>query len=197
MKALVFSILLLASSALGMSPSKLQVLANSTVRIETPTGFGSGTVVSTGHIITCAHVVAGQIAILVETLTHDGKAETMPAHVLKVDTKHDLALLYVKGLTLPAIRIAKSDAEEFATVYSINAPLGKQRTVSMEILNLVDEAGLWRLTGPSMKGSSGGGIFDENGELQCVYRAQWNAKDMSYGVMGQCVDRKTVLGFLK
>lgn len=199
MKTLAFlAVSLVAAVAYGdMTPAKLRVLADSTVKVETATGTGSGTVVGKDRVLTCAHVVKNSGALLVETLTADGETHIRKATIVKIDEREDLALLAVPGLKLPAIKIAAADAEEFSTVYNVTAPLGHRRTVSVEVLQKTDPEAknAWRLTGSAYVGSSGGGVMDANGELQCVFRALWS-NGQPFAGMSECINRGTVVRFL-
>lgn len=198
--AAALAVLLAPAVALGQAAALRQV-ANSTVRIETPTGLGSGTVVrdrgAAGEdVLTCAHVVKGDVLITVRTMDARGKTEEFPAHVVRVDAAHDLALLSVRGLALPALPLAAADPDEFSVLWEVSSPLGRQRTASPETVSLYgDEAGHWRLLGSNMVGSSGGAVVDGSGRLVCVFQGLWGA-DEPFGAMGRCVDRSTVATFL-
>lgn len=206
MKTFVAALVMLSSCvAFGqMTPMKLRVLADSAVKIETATGWGSGTAIGLRTVLTCEHVIHGAKAktITVKTTTHAGISDIIPAEVLRVDEKDDLALLHVAEDLPSYTRVADRDAEDFVKLWKISSPGGEDRTVSEEMLSkTTSEAGTWHLTGSEMKGSSGGGVFDECGELQCVFSRLWvfdeSGPESHSGVMGICVDRPTVAAFLK
>lgn len=199
MRALAFlTTMLVASVAWGqMTPARLSVLADSTVKVETMGGMGSGTVIGKELVLTCAHVVKSEPSVLVETRLADGESHIRKAQVIKIDEKVDLALLKVPGLGLEAIKIADVDAPDFSTLYEITSPLGHMRTVSLEILNKTAPimADSWRLTGSAYVGSSGGGVLDAAGELQCVFARLWS-NGQPFAGMSECIDRSAVLRFL-
>ncbi len=84
---------------------------NSVVKIEglapscSRTIEGSGFVISTDHVITNAHVVAGISRPEVYTRFASGEH---PARVVLFDPESDIAVLYVPGLNLPALHFADS-----------------------------------------------------------------------------------------
>ncbi|HEX6932137.1 MAG TPA: MarP family serine protease [Streptosporangiaceae bacterium] len=84
---------------------------NSVVKIEglaaacSRTIEGSGFVISSDHVITNAHVVAGITRPEVYTRFASGEH---PARVVLFDPESDIAVLYVPGLKLPALHFADS-----------------------------------------------------------------------------------------
>lgn len=97
-----------ANSAVLNSPA-LAGVKGSIVKIEgvasacSKTIEGSGFVIGPDHVITNAHVVAG--------LSQDPEVYTMsqggyPARVVLFDPERDVAVLYVPGLNLPALKLA-------------------------------------------------------------------------------------------
>lgn len=206
--ALAAALLLTAGLAHAqMTPARLRVLADAAVKVETATSWGSGTAIGKRTVLTCEHVVHGDKAktILIKTTLADGSSDMIPAQVVKADEKLDLALLYVDADLPHYARVASSDVFDFVKVWKISSPGGDDRTVSEEIINKTsDDPTMWRLTGSEMKGSSGGGIFDDDGNLQCVFARLWvldyknpKAPEASSGVMGYCVKRSEVAKFLR
>lgn len=207
-RAAVFVLTTLSSCATfgqgHMTPARLRVLADAAVKVETATSWGSGTAIGARTVLTCEHVVHGTKAktITIKTTLADGSSDIIPAQVIKADEKHDLALLYVDGDLPHYAKVADVDVEDFVKVWKISSPGGDDRTVSEEIVNKTsDDPMMWRLTGSEMKGSSGGGIFDDNGDLQCVFARLWvfdeKGPEAHSGVMGYCITRETVKTFLK
>lgn len=77
---------------------------------------GSGFAVNAdGHILTAAHLVAGESRVVATSLTTE--AEHL-ARVLVSDGRADLALLTVNGLTAPAPRFAAGSLDQGSRVYS-------------------------------------------------------------------------------
>lgn len=64
---------------------------------------GSGFVIGPDHVITNAHVVAG---LSQDPEVYPAASAGYPARVVLFDPERDVAVLYVPGLTLPALRLA-------------------------------------------------------------------------------------------
>jgi S1-C subfamily serine protease len=140
-----------------------------TLFIASPSGSasGSGVVVDgTGVIATAAHVIAGGISAKVRLST----GEMMPIEgVLAVDEKLDIALLRVAGFGMPTATLGNSDSLSIGQrLIAIGAPLGLEATVSDGLLSsirLYDGQRLLQISIPVSHGSSGGPIFNEQGEV--------------------------------
>jgi S1-C subfamily serine protease len=65
---------------------------------------GSGFVVSPHHVLTNAHVVAGVTEE--QTVQQPTSGQQLPARVVLYDPQRDLAVLYVPGLSAPALSLA-------------------------------------------------------------------------------------------
>ena len=95
--------------AVAHSPGLLRD-RNSVVKIEgiaptcSRTIEGTGFVISRDHVVTNAHVVAG-VTNGPEVYTRSASGEH-PARVVLFDPESDIAVLYVPGLNLPALRFA-------------------------------------------------------------------------------------------
>lgn len=165
MKAPLFAALLLAPALVGQdaSPGASVVL----VKAEIAPGHwnsGSGVVVAPGLVATNAHVLLGGGRCQV------GKADqTWPAFLLKLDERRDLALLRVPGLNLPPARIAAADdLREGQRVVAIGFPGGAgaiRRQGSLTALWRYLGGRLLQTDAPVAPGSSGGGLFAEDGAL--------------------------------
>jgi len=64
---------------------------------------GSGWVGAPGEVVTAAHVVEGEHDTVVEVA---GNPPELPAQVIGLDTRNDIAILRVPGLTAPALPLA-------------------------------------------------------------------------------------------
>jgi len=132
-----------------------------------PVGQGSGFVVrSDGAIITNYHVISGAEDIQVKA----GK-EVLPVEgIIYIDKENDLVILKAKAKALPAVRlgdIAKVSVGE--KVYVIGSPQGLENTISDGILSGIREVDpkrkIIQITAPVSEGSSGGPVFNDNGEV--------------------------------
>lgn len=128
------------------------------------TGLGSGVVLGEGVIVTNCHVIEGTTKFQVVL----GKNKYM-ATSRHSDWERDVCTLSVKGLKAPAVnKGSTSRLKVGARVYAIGAPQGLELTLSEGIISSlrpVDSGQYLQITAPISPGSSGGGLFDENGRL--------------------------------
>ena len=144
------------------------------VAIRTNSGSGSGVVVGEHEgeyeVVTNCHVIDDGGPIRVGLVTPSGKWKPVEAHVISADLR-DLCLLRAKGLSAkPLTAGSAKNLKPGDTVYAMGAP---------EMLPLTLSAGVVsQLRGNNLKlppiiqtdvsispGSSGGGLFNEKGEL--------------------------------
>lgn len=137
------------------------------VKAETAPGHwlsGSGVVVAPGIVATNSHVLRGTRLWLVRKGN-----QTWSASILSLDDDRDLALLKVQGLGLPPAKIAMEGATRVAmTVFAIGYPGGTESVRRQgRITALWDFLGakLLQTDAPMAPGSSGGGLFAEDGSL--------------------------------
>lgn len=163
---------------------RLEKLQLGTVRIQTQ-GHGSGFFITQeGHIITNAHVVgfANRARIMLS-----GKKKALPAEVLRIDRRRDIALLKLENIDdLPSgyeittypVRLDKPKVGE--EVYAIGAPAKKQLqdTVTKGIISAHRYSRKRRL--PFIQadpfifgGNSGGPLLDVNGNIIAVAVEGW------------------------
>ncbi len=180
--ALGYSVLAIALAGLACSgllqrspPSPRQIFERavpSVVRVDVDEGSGAGFVIdAAGLIVTNLHVIDGTRSAQVRF--RDGR--TLPvARVRAVDERADLALIEVAASDLPVLPLADSDGIAVGErIYAIGNPLGFDYSMSDGIIG-----GLRELEGvpalqvsvPLSRGSSGGPILSERGEVVGVTR---------------------------
>ena len=142
------------------------------------TGQGSGVVVGKNEVVTNCHVVSNARTIAVRQAVDVRGRETylMEAELVARNEQRDLCLLSVKELSVPpaappvtfaAVR-SVSIGEE---VYAIGAPQGLDLSLSRGIISQLrgnygkQSAPIIQTDAAISPGSSGGGLFNENGEL--------------------------------
>ena len=163
-----------AESADGAATKKVltpaQIAAKATpsiVTIRTPNGLGTGFVVrEDGWIVTNLHVVAGSEEVRVHLPT--GKSFPVE-EVMNASPTRDLVVLRIEAGKLPPLELGDSDAVRPGDpVVAIGHPLGLEDTVSNGLLSAVrkvDDLTLLQVTAPIAPGSSGGPLFNEQGEV--------------------------------
>ena len=132
-------------------------------------GLGSGVVVAPGEIITNCHVVRNAVILQVKK-----EGRSSPAYLRFADTARDLCQLQasqaasfsrpVRGL------VAMSDLRVGQRVYAVGSPRGLELTLSDGLISGLRhgaDGSIERIqtTAPISPGSSGGGLFDQDGRL--------------------------------
>ncbi|MBB3181815.1 S1C family serine protease [Variovorax sp. Sphag1AA] len=148
------------------SPSVWVVLANGADN--RVLASGSGVVVAAGRVVTNCHVLRGAASI---TLRQERKE--VQAKLEFPDAARDLCQLKADDVPSPAapIQIAPASALRVGQkVYAIGAPRGLEQSLSDGLVSALrrDSAGeieFIQMTAPISPGSSGGGLFDEQGRL--------------------------------
>lgn len=147
-------------------------------------GAGSGVILSSdGYILTCAHVVDG--ADTVTVTTSDGTE--YDAEVVGSDTADDIAVLKIDATDLTAAVIGDSDAASVGeTVYADGNPGGTlSGTITEGIVSALNREitvetdsgeaitlNVIQTSAAVSPGSSGGGLFNDQGELIGVVNAK-------------------------
>jgi tetratricopeptide (TPR) repeat protein len=130
-------------------------------------GQGSGFVVrQDGAIVTNYHVISNAANIKVRV----GEKILEVEGLLHIDKKNDIVILKAKGKNLKTVKTG--DIEKLAVgekVYVISSPQGLENTISDGILSgireIEPERKILQITAPISKGSSGGAVFNKNGEV--------------------------------
>src|SRR5262245_19894479 len=132
-------------------------------------GFGSGVVIAPGEVITNCHVVTEGMKFRVKKERH-----TAPAYVRLYADKRHLCQLHAPqaaSFTHPLRGIAATDDLQVGQrVYAIGAPQELELTLSDGLISGLrhTEGGSTQLiqtSAPISPGSSGGGLFDQEGRL--------------------------------
>jgi serine protease Do len=128
-------------------------------------GFGSAVVIAHDQVITNCHVVADATAV---NLIVDGKPYA--ANGIKADWKHDLCMLTVKDLTVPPVNMGKSLTLQYETaLFTVGYP--DETTAPVNTFGAVkglfpmDDSVIIRASSAFRPGASGGGAFDDAGNL--------------------------------
>jgi len=162
-----------AASAVAMPPADVYALVSPSVwKVVTfdvdglPLGQGSAVVIAPDTLVTNCHVLAKakRVSVRREKTTLEAKLELW-------DPQRDVC--QVKATGLPAPAVALGDAARLKVgqnVYAIGNPKGLDLTMSAGLLSSIrrnerDQIFLLQTSAAISGGSSGGGLFDENGVL--------------------------------
>jgi serine protease Do len=143
-------------------------------------GLGSGVVIAENQVVTNCHVVAGANAVNVMV-----DEERFIATALIPDWHHDLCILKVEGLKVPIAPIASSEALQYEqAVYSIGFAGGSPRANAtfgvIKSLYPMDDSVVIRASNTFRLGDSGGGLFDEQGNLVGVIAVKSPGQNANY-----------------
>ena len=131
-------------------------------------GQGSAVVVAPGLLVTNCHVLARARRV---QLRRDGQATATPARLSLWDVQRDLCQLEAAGLTAPFVVLGSaSSAAVGQPAYAIGHPKGLDLTMSAGLVssmrrNAAGQLVLLQTSAAVSGGSSGGGLFNEAGEL--------------------------------
>ncbi|RAP77094.1 stalk domain-containing protein [Paenibacillus montanisoli] len=134
------------------------------VMIMTDTAQGSGVVIGKDEILTNYHVIAD--AAEGKALLLSGKEIELQG-IVGYNEQHDLAIVKTKTpLNIAPVEIGVG-AEKGDHVVAIGSPLGFQNTISDGVISNItyDGAQYYQISAPIDHGSSGGGLFNDYGEL--------------------------------
>lgn len=162
---------LLAAGAAQAALTPEQIAARATpsvVLIKVPGGLGSGFVVSgDGRVVTNFHVIRGARSATVTTA--DGR-EFSAVEVMGADPAHDVAVLRIGAHGIDPLPLGVSAAARPGEhIVAIGHPLGLGDTVSDGLVSAVravsKDFSLLQISAPISPGSSGGPVFDDQGEV--------------------------------
>jgi S1-C subfamily serine protease len=150
-----------------MGPSELFVKVSPSVyTVATRSTQGSAVAVSPKALVTACHVLARG-----RTVTLSNGASTLKAEVVGADPATDRCFLRVEDgelVPIPGFRDYSTLAVGEA-VYTIGSPRGLTNTLGAGLLSGLrsgdDKTEYIQITAPLSAGSSGGGLFDESGNL--------------------------------
>lgn len=159
-----------------MKRTPAEIAARSTpaiVTIRTDHSLGTGFVVDkNGLIATNVHVVAGSSPL---TVIFADKRQFPVIEVTSHDTQLDLAIVRIDAKDLPVLTLGDSEAVHAGDpIVAIGHPLGLEDTVSNGLISAVrklEKVTILQISAPIAPGSSGGPIFNDNGEVVGVSTA--------------------------
>lgn len=128
-------------------------------------GLGSGVVIAKDQVVTNCHVIANAASVSV-----NANGENFSASALKPDWHHDLCILKVEGLNVPVANIGSSERLKYEqAVYTVGfagaSPRPNGTFGYIKGLYPMDDSVIVRASNTFRLGDSGGGMFDEAGNL--------------------------------
>ncbi|MGO4578139.1 S1C family serine protease [Cupriavidus sp. 2TAF22] len=152
-------------------------------------GLGSSVVTGPEELVTNCHVLKNgkSIGIRRENTMH-------VARLVHADVERDLCVLQAKGLGAPPVKIAPlASLKVGQKVYAIGAPRGFELTLSDGLLSSLNKDANGRVvriqtTAPISPGSSGGGLFNADGQLIGItYLMRTDAQNLNFAVPAQWI----------
>ena len=151
---------------------------------------GSGILISkSGLVVTNQHVVKNSTEISIKLPTVD---KAYNADIVIQDRNNDLAILKLSNFnfdilntsSIPYKLVTSDNIKPGHTVYTIGYPLGDILGKSIKyssgevnsLYGLHDDSRVFQISNPVQPGNSGGGLFNEDGELIGVIFSSLNAK---------------------
>lgn len=161
----------IANTSLAMTTDQLiQQVSSHVVKVQVELanghyGLGSGVVVAQDQVVTNCHVVAKALAVSIRV-----NGENFSASALKPDWRHDLCILKVAGLNVPVASLGASAQLKYEQmVYTVGfagaSPRPNGTFGYIKGLYPMDDSVIVRASNPFRLGDSGGGMFDEAGNL--------------------------------
>jgi len=179
-------------------PTLVKRVGDAVVVIRTPSGLGSGFVISSmGHLITNYHVVERETKILVTLFERQQQGyerhELKKVRILALQPLRDIALLQLDldelegKLPRPVVINDREDLRVGDMVFAVGSPLGLERSVSQGIVSSTTRTlGHLRLiqTDAAINpGNSGGPLFNARGEVVAIASAGMSFTDgLAFGV---------------
>ena len=146
-------------------------------------GLGSAVVIAKNEVITNCHVVtnASDVSVVVNGEPHKATA-------IKADWHHDLCMLTVENLDVPAVKMGASKALHYEeSIFTIGYPDEVKTPVStygvVKGLFPMDDSVVIRASSTFRLGASGGGAFDDEGNLVGVITLKSRGQQAHYFYM--------------
>jgi hypothetical protein len=152
------------------------------VYVSSPRGFGlgSGVVIAHDKVVTNCHVVANASSVNVQV-----NGEYFQASGLIPDWHHDVCILVVSGLTTPVANLGNSHHLLYEQpLYSIGFAGGSPKANAtfgfVKGLYPMDDSVVIRASNTFRLGDSGGGVFDETGDLVAIIAVKSPGRTPNY-----------------
>ena len=171
------------------------------------TGQGSGLVVGEYEVVTNCHVLGKAADVAVRQAADWSGRETyrMAASLLARNDERDVCLLFVEELPAPpaaqAVRLGAAKALSVGEeVYAVGAPAGLELSLSRGIVSQLRgafgkrSAPLVQTDSAISPGSSGGGLFNQAGELVGITTFKWRGESLNFALPAEWIEELRAQG---
>lgn len=153
--------------AIAREQSKAVVVVEALDERGSVTGQGSGFIATpNGAVVSNLHVVQGASSVRVKLPSGD---VYKTVDLVDVDDTKDIVIIKIKGFKLPTVTLGDSDKVETGdAIVAISSPEGLTNSLSTGVISGVrrlDTHRVFQITAPISRGSSGGALFNSNGEI--------------------------------
>lgn len=168
---------------------------------------GSGVVVGDYEVVTNCHVLDGAATLAVRQAADwsGGGSYRMTASLLASNQERDLCLLFAKELPVPpAAKVARVGSAKALSVgdevYAVGAPAGLDLSLSRGVVSQLRgvlgkrSAPLVQTDAAISPGSSGGGLFNEAGELVGITTFKYQGENLNFAVPAEWVEELRTQG---
>ena len=142
---------------------------------------GSGVVIAPSKIITNWHIVENASSIVVSQSNIN-----YPSELLSYRSERDLAYLSVPGIEAPSVELSSINRVKVGQqVYAVGAPNGLELTISKGIISALRDTGgskIIQTDAAISPGSSGGGLFDEQGRLLGITTFKFTGESLNFAL---------------
>jgi S1-C subfamily serine protease len=149
--------------------------------------LGSGVAIAPNLVVTNCHVVENGSSLRISR-----EHKKWAARLVQALPNHDLCGLRPSQFDLEPVRIRSSSTLETGeSVYAIGAPEGLELTFSQGVISALRETGgvhMVQTSAPTSPGSSGGGLFDTEGNLVGITTFQFReGQSLNFAMPGEWV----------
>ena len=211
---IAWAVLTLSASAWGASAKDVFTKVAPWVVVVLPldeqgktTGQGSGVVVGDYEVVTNCHVLRKASDVAVRQAADWSGRETyrMAAYLLARNDERDLCLLFVDQLPEPpaaqAVRLGAAKVLSIGEeVYAVGAPAGLELSLSRGIVSQLRgafgkrAAPLVQTDAAISPGSSGGGLFNQSGELVGITTFKWRGESLNFALPAEWIEELRAQG---
>lgn len=171
------------------------------------TGQGSGVVVGDYEVVTNCHVLGEAADVAVRQAADWSVRETyrMAANLQARNDERDLCLLFVDELPEPpaaqAVRLGAAKVLSVGEeVYAVGAPAGLELSLSRGVVSQLRgafgkrSAPLVQTDAAISPGSSGGGLFNQSGELVGITTFKWRGESLNFALPAEWIEELRAQG---